>query len=214
EGRFVHEGLGFLWAWRLARHRAGTITVSVNDYGFELLAPRGYPFEELLELHGDELLEAAELEPDLEQAINLSELCRRRFRAIAQVSGLVLNGTPGQRKTGGQLQISAALLFDVFQRHEPGNRLLAQARREVLEEQLELGRLRQAIQRLAGCELLLERTARPGPLAFPLLAERLNNRMSNESMLERLLRLRQEAERVEGHDWMVQALGPLGNPKA
>ncbi|MEB3323519.1 MAG: DNA ligase-associated DEXH box helicase, partial [Synechococcaceae cyanobacterium] len=40
EGRFVHEGLGFLWAWRLARHRPGTITVSVNDYGFELLAPR------------------------------------------------------------------------------------------------------------------------------------------------------------------------------
>jgi ATP-dependent Lhr-like helicase len=200
EGRFVHEGLGFLWAWRLARHQAGTITVSVNDYGFELLAPRGYPFDELLELHGDELLDEADLEADLEQAINLSELCRRRFRAIAQVSGLVLNGTPGQRKTGGQLQISAALLFDVFQRHEPANRLLAQARHEVLEEQLELGRLRQALSRLAGCELLLERTARPGPLAFPLLAERLNNRMSNESMLERLLRLRQEAERVEARD--------------
>ncbi len=200
EGRFVHEGLGFLWAWRLARHRAGTITVSVNDYGFELLAPRGYPFEELLEHHGDALLQDAQLEADLEQAINLSELCRRRFRAIAQVSGLVLNGTPGQRKTGGQLQISAALLFDVFQRHEPGNRLLAQARREVLEEQLELGRLRQAITRLAACELLLERTARPGPLAFPLLAERLNNRMSNESMLDRLLRLRQEAERIEARN--------------
>ena len=30
--------------------------------------------------------------------------------------------------------VSAALLFDVFSRHEPGNRLLAQARREVLAE--------------------------------------------------------------------------------
>ncbi len=198
EGRFVHEGLGFLWAWRLARRRAGTITVSVNDYGFELLAPKGYPFEELVDLHGDELLSEEHLLADLEQAINFSELCRRRFRAIAQVSGLVLNGYPGQEKSGGQLQISAALLFDVFTKHEPGNLLLAQARREVLADQLEVHRLEAALRRLQGCELLIERPPRPGPFAFPLLAERLNNRMSNESVLERLQRLRSEAERAEG----------------
>jgi ATP-dependent Lhr-like helicase len=197
EGRFVHEGLGFLWAWRLARHRAATITVSVNDYGFELLAPKGYRFDELLDMHGEELLSAADLEADMEAAINLSELCRRRFRAIAQVSGLVHNGYPGQGKSGGQLQISAALLYDVFERHEPGNRLLAQARREVMAEQLEQHRLEQALRRLNQAELLLEPTPRPSPLAFPLLAERLNNRMSNESLLERLQRLREEALRAE-----------------
>lgn len=198
EGRFVHEGLGFLWAWRLARQQPSTITVSVNDYGFELLAPKGYPFEELFNLHGDALLDGTNLETDLMQAINLSELCRRRFRAIAQISGLVLNGYPGQAKSGGQLQISAALLFDVFNRHEPENRLVAQARSEVLSDQLDLPRITGALQRLRHCSLQLEVTPRPGPLAFPLLAERLNNRMSNESLLERLQRLRQDAERAEG----------------
>ncbi|MCP9887438.1 ligase-associated DNA damage response DEXH box helicase [Cyanobium sp. ATX 6A2] len=198
EGRFVHEGLGFLWAWRLARQRPSTITVSVNDYGFELLAPRGYPFEELFELHGDALLELEELESDLEQAVNLSELGRRRFRSIAQIAGLVRNGYPGQSRSGGQLQISAALLHDVFSRHEPGNRLLAQARREVLQEQLELPRIRAALERLLSCRLLLERTPRPGPLAFPLLAERLNTRLSNESLQDRLQRLIAEASRLEG----------------
>ncbi|MFO7628860.1 MAG: ligase-associated DNA damage response DEXH box helicase [Prochlorococcaceae cyanobacterium] len=198
EGRFVHEGLGFLWAWRLARHRPSTITVSVNDYGFELLAPKGYPFAELLELHGDDLLNVEQLDADLEQAINLSELCRRRFRAIAQIAGMVLNNVPGQAKSGGQLQISAALLFDVFSRHEPGNLLLAQARREVLAEQLERPRLAAALERLQSCEWLLQSTPRPGPLAFPLLAERLNSRMSNESLLERIARLKAEAERQEG----------------
>jgi ATP-dependent Lhr-like helicase len=197
EGRFVHEGLGFLWAWRLARHRAGTITVSVNDYGFELLAPKGYPFEALVETHGDDLLSDSNLEADLQQAINLSELCRRRFRAIAQVSGLVLNGYPGQGRSGSQLQISAALLYDVFQQHEPANLLLAQARQEVLEEQLDRSRLQAALARLRQSELLRQATARPGPLAFPLLAERLNSRLSNESLLERLARLRAEAERLE-----------------
>jgi ATP-dependent Lhr-like helicase len=200
EGRFVHEGLGFLWAWRLARQRPATFTVSVNDYGFELLAAKGYPFEELLDLYRRDLLDGADLEADLEASINLSELCRRRFRAIAQVSGLVHNGYPGQGKSGGQLQISAALLFDVFTRHEPANRLLAQARREVLAEQLEKHRLEAALERLRASELVVEHTARPGPLAFPLLAERLNNRMSNESLLERLGRLQREAERAEASD--------------
>jgi ATP-dependent Lhr-like helicase len=197
EGRFVHEGIGFLWAWRLARHRPSTITVSVNDYGFELLAPKGYPFAELLELHGDDLLDVSSLNADLEQAVNLSELCRRRFRAIAQVSGLITQAMPGQAKTGGQLQISAALLFDVFEKHEPDHLLLEQARREVIEEQLELPRLQAALERLAASHWLLERTPRPGPLAFPLLVERLNNRMSNESVLERVQRLIAEASAAE-----------------
>jgi len=198
EGRFVHEGIGFLCAWRLARHRASTITVSVNDYGFELLAPKGYPFDELLELHGDELLDLEHLEADLEQALNFSELCRRRFRAIAQVSGLITQAMPGQNKTGGQLQISAALLFDVFQKHEPGHLLLEQARREVLEEQLEQPRLRAAMARMASSAWQLQRIPRPGPLAFPLLVERLNNRLSNETLLERVQRLIAEAQRAEG----------------
>ena len=198
EGRFVHEGIGFLWAWRLARQQRGTITVSVNDYGFELLAPRGYPFAELFEEHGEALLEGEGLLEDLAMAINLSELCRRRFRAIAQVAGLVNNGYPGKGKSGGQLQISAALLFDVFSRHEPGNRLLVQARQEVLNQQLEVERIADALERLRAAKVVLKRTPRPGPLAFPLLAERLNNRMSNESVLERLARLRAEAERAEG----------------
>ncbi|MEY4360161.1 MAG: hypothetical protein RLZZ631_1647 [Cyanobacteriota bacterium] len=197
EGRFVHEGIGFLWAWRLARHRASTITVSVNDYGFELLAPKAYPFEELLDLHGDDLLDLVNLESDLEQALNFSELCRRRFRAIAQVSGLISQAMPGQNKTGGQLQISAALLFDVFQKHEPGSLLLEQARREVLDEQLEQHRLRSALERLAASTWRVERIARPGPLAFPLLVERLNSRLSNESLLDRVQRLIAEASKAE-----------------
>lgn len=198
EGRFVHEGIGFLWAWRIARHRPSTITVSVNDYGFELLAPKGYPFDELLELHSEELLDSEQLDCDLAQALNVSELCRRRFRAIAQVSGLINQAMPGQNKTGGQLQISAALLFDVFSKHEPDHLLLEQARREVLDEQLERHRLQSVLERMAGSTWLLQRIPRPGPLAFPLLVERLNNRLSNESLLERVQRLIAEAQRAEG----------------
>ena len=153
---------------------------------------------ELLEDHHDDLLHADDLERDLEHALNLSELRRRRFRAIAQIAGLMNRGFPGSSKSTGQLQISASLLFDVFERHESGNLLLEQARREVLDEQLEISRLQAALERAQAQEFLHVETPRPGPLAFPLLVERLNNRMSNESVLERVQRMKDEAFRREG----------------
>ena len=193
EGRFVHEGIGFLWASRLTKLERGTITVSVNDYGFELLAPRSYPMAELVEDHADRLLDQNNLEDDLKNALNLSELQRRRFRAIAQIAGLMNRGFPGSSKSTGQLQISASLLFDVFSRHEPNNRLLQQAYQEVIHDQLELNRLEKALTRAATQEWLHVQTPRPGPLAFPLLVERLNSRMSNETVLERIMRMQKDA---------------------
>ena len=106
-------------------------------------------------------------------------------------------GFPGSNKTAGQLQISASLLYDVFCRHEPNNKLLLQARDEVLEDQLEISRLKAALKRGQGQEWIHSHTVRPGPLAFPLLVERLNNRMSNETVLERVMRMKAEAERRE-----------------
>ena len=138
EGRFVHEGLGFLWATRLTRRHRGTITVSVNDYGFELLAPRAYPMDDLLDEHLEELLEDNDLETDLEQALNLSELCRRRFRGIAQVAGLLVQALPDESKSAGQLQISGSMLWEVFNKHESNNLLVHRVQREVLQEQFEL----------------------------------------------------------------------------
>ena len=153
--------------------------------------------DQLLEDHLDELLDDTTLEEDLEQALNLSELCRRRFRSIAQVAGLLVQGFPGQNKSTGQLQISGSLLWEVFSKHEPNNLLLRQARDEVLQEQLELPRLRSALQRIRKGDTLHCPTPRPGPLAFPLLVERLNNRMTNESVQERVERMMREALKQE-----------------
>src|SRR4029079_9384661 len=45
EGRMVHEGLAALLAFRLARRQPITFTLSVNDYGLELLSPDPAPFD-------------------------------------------------------------------------------------------------------------------------------------------------------------------------
>jgi ATP-dependent helicase Lhr and Lhr-like helicase len=191
EGRFVHEGLGFLWGYRFAQQQHATFTISVNDYGFEILAPKNYPFQTLF---SPCFFDHQTLEADLQASLNLSELSKRQFRGIAQVAGLVFKGYPAAKKSTSQLQVSASLLFDVFTKYEPNHLLLQQAKAEVLTEQLESHRLAQTLERLQRLELVWKNTKRPSPFAFPLFVERLSARLSNESLLERIERMKQQWE--------------------
>ncbi|MFZ9915472.1 MAG: ligase-associated DNA damage response DEXH box helicase, partial [Phycisphaerales bacterium] len=99
EGRLVHEGLAVLLALRLARWRATTFAVSINDYGVELLASDGFPFRERL---APALFTREGLAADLLEAVNLGELSRRQFRDIARVAGLVFQKYPGAERSGRQ----------------------------------------------------------------------------------------------------------------
>ena len=189
EGRFVHEGLGFLWGYRFARQQNATFTISVNDYGFEILAPKGYPFRSLF---SEVFFSQQNLEDDIKASLNISELTQRKFRGVAQVAGLVFKGYPGSQKTSSQLQVSSSLLYEVFSKYEPDNLLLQQAEREVLQEQLETHRLAKTLQQLSQLSVVWQETARPSPLAFPLLVERWGTRMSNETLMERIERLKQQ----------------------
>ncbi|PSN20088.1 DNA ligase-associated DEXH box helicase [filamentous cyanobacterium CCP5] len=189
EGRFVHEGLGFLWGYRFAQQQQATFTISVNDYGFEILGPKDYPYQDLF---GESFFSLEHLEADIKASLNISELTQRKFRGIAQVAGLVFKGYPGSRKTSSQLQVSSSLLYEVFSKYEPESLLLKQAEREVLQDQLEAHRLSQTLTRLKELSVVWQATQRPSPLAFPLLVERLNSKMSNESLLQRIDRLKQQ----------------------
>ncbi|MFK7852034.1 MAG: ligase-associated DNA damage response DEXH box helicase [Akkermansiaceae bacterium] len=170
-GRLVHEGLAALLAFRLSREITHTITATQNDYGFSLTAKRGLPFsEETLR----QLLSPKNLLDDLLECMNTAELARRQFREIARVSGLILQPMPGRQTTSQrELQSSATLLYEVLQRYDPDNLLLAQSEREILEKQLELTRLTEALNKISSQPFNLQETTRLTPFAFPLWAERL-----------------------------------------
>lgn len=187
EGRVVHEGLGALLALRLSRWRPATFAIAVNDHGIELLGPRDWPF-------GDALAEAQPfgreaLEEDVEESVNLSELARRHFREVARISQLVFEGFPGARRSNRHLQSSAGLLWDVFVEHDPGNLLVAQAREEVLARSFDLPRLVGVLDRVERHGIEVRHIERPTPLAFPLVVERMRNRVGSETLEDRLRRM-------------------------
>jgi ATP-dependent Lhr-like helicase len=192
EGRAVHEGLASLLAHRIAQRRPITFTMAFNDYGFELLSAQPVNLDAAL---AEGLLGTDSLEADILASLNSTELARRAFREIARIAGLVFPGMPGQGKTAKQLQASSNLFFQVFSEYDPENLLLTQARREVLDRQLELSRLQSALRRMQQAEHLRMIPERPTPMAFPLLVDRLRQSLSSEKLADRVARMQAEFER-------------------
>lgn len=190
-GRAVHEGLGACLAWRATQQGPRSVTVACNDYGLDLLSTQPWPQDPAWL---DALLRIEDLESTLDAALNAAELARRHFREIAQAAGLVFTGYPGRGKSSRQLQMSTGLLYDVFARYDPSNPLLAQARREVLERELDYPRLAALVATLPRRPRVVTTPARLTPFAFPLYAESQRQQLSSESLAERLARVAQGLE--------------------
>lgn len=191
DGRLVHAGIASLIALRLSRIRKATFSLAVNDYGLELLSSDAFPFEELLT---PELFTTDNIAEDVAQSVNMTQLARLAFRDVARVAGLVLQNYPGARRTGKQVQVSSSLIFDVFQDFDPGNLLLHQARREVLDRHFERSRLGRTLERLRTAPMNLIRTHRLTPLSFPLVVERAATTMSSETIVDRLRKMQEQWE--------------------
>lgn len=210
EGRLVHEGLGALAAYRLSRLRPISVVTTCNDYGFCLHSPTP------LNLSGADwraLLSADRLLDDLLACLNTTELARRQFRDIARVAGLIMPGCPGQKKTARQLQASSEMFFDVLSEFDPDNLLLSQARREVLESQLEVGRLRGALERAAERPMSIIALDRLTPLAFPIWAEQLRAvHLSSEKWSDMVGRMAMALDEAAGGTTMGPGGGRTAKP--
>ncbi|MBL3657996.1 ligase-associated DNA damage response DEXH box helicase [Fulvivirga sediminis] len=186
EGRFVHEGMGALLAKRISEITPITLSIAMNDYGFELLSDREIPIYEALET---DVLTSDNLYQDIQGSMNSVEMARRRFRDIASISGLVFKGYPGQQIKDRHLQSSSQLFFDVFHDYEADNLLLLQAYEEVMDFQLEEARMRRALERIHQQKIIVTEPEKPTPFAFPIMVDRMREKLSSEKLEDRIRRM-------------------------
>jgi ATP-dependent Lhr-like helicase len=112
------------------------------------------------------------------------------------IGGLIFQGLPGEHKKAKHLQSSASLLFKVFEEYEPNNILLRQAYRELMEQQMEEVRLRNALERISKSEIILSFPKQFTPLAFPIVVDGLNrNSLSTEKMEDRVRKMQLQLEK-------------------
>jgi ATP-dependent helicase Lhr and Lhr-like helicase len=190
-GRHVHLGLASLLAWRLAREKPNTFSMSVNDYGFELVSAEEFDLRPVVD---QRVFTTSNLLPDVLASLNSTELAQRRFREIARVAGLVFSGYPGQHKSAKQLQASSGLFFEVFRKYDKGNLLLTQAEREVLSQELEISRLRATLSRMLRKPVEFAELRHPSPMSLPLMVERFREQLTTEQLSTRLDRILKDME--------------------
>lgn len=186
EGRAIHEGMSSLLAYRISLLTPITCSLAFNDYGFELLSDKPIDIQAILD---NNLFTADYMLSDLQKSLNSNEMARRKFRDIAVISGMVFTGYPEKGVKMKHLQSSSELLFDVFKDFEDDNLLYQQAFTETFEHQLEEGRLRLALERIAQQEIVWKQCNRPTPFSFPIITDRLREKLSNEKLADRIKRM-------------------------
>ncbi|MEP2281235.1 ligase-associated DNA damage response DEXH box helicase [Maribacter sp.] len=187
EGRFVHEAMGSLLGYRISLLSPITFSLAFNDYGFELLSDQPIDIQQVLD---NDLFTTDFMLDDLQKSLNATEMARRRFRDVAIISGMVFTGYPKKGIKMKHLQSSSQLLFDVFRDYEPDNLLFQQAFTETFEHQLEEGRLRLSLERIATQDIVWKACAQPTPFSFPLITERVGReKLSSEKLADRIKKM-------------------------
>lgn len=193
EGRLVHEAMGSLLAFRMSLLKPITFSIAMNDYGFELLSDQPIPIEEALD---NDLFSPQDLLSDLQRSLNATEMAKRKFRDIASIAGLVFKGMPGRPLKERHMRANSGLFFDVFREHEPDHVLLRQAYDEAFDVQMELPRMREALERIQRQRKVLKDPGRFTPFAFPILVDRLREKLTSEQLEDRIRKMTERLEKV------------------
>ncbi|WP_405199903.1 ligase-associated DNA damage response DEXH box helicase [Christiangramia sp. LLG6405-1] len=191
DGRFVHEALGSLLAYRISLLVPISFSIAFNDYGFELLSDQEIDMQQVLD---NNLFSADFLMDDLYKSLNATEMARRKFRDIAVIAGLVFTGYPNKLIKSKHLQSNSQLLFSVFRDYEEDNLLYQQAFRETFEHQLEEGRLRISLDRISKQKIVWKKCAKPTPFSFPIITDRMREKLSSEKLEDRIKRMLKQLE--------------------
>ena len=186
EGRFVHEALASIISYRISLLSPITFSLAYNDYGFELLSDQEIDMESVFD---NNLFSTEYVHHDLQKSLNSTEMARRKFRDISVIAGLVFTGMPGKPVKTKHLQSGSQLLFEVFRDYEPDNLLLQQAYIETFEHQLEEGRLIQALERINRQTIVWKQCNKPTPFSFPIITDRLREKLSSETLAERIKKM-------------------------
>ena len=186
DGRFVHEALASMLSYRISLLFSITFSLAYNDYGFELLSDQEIDMEAVFD---NNLFSTAYVHQDLQKSLNSTEMARRKFRDIAVIAGLIFTGMPGKPVKAKHLQSGSQLLFEVFRDYEPDNLLLQQAFTETFEHQLEEGRLLQALERINKQKIVWKQCKKPTPFSFPIITDRLREKLSSETLQERIKKM-------------------------
>ncbi len=187
-GRRVNDVLSRAVAFAAGKIHNRDIEVGINDNGFYISSPN-----KINAIHIFKLIKSSNLENILRAAIEKSEILKRRFRHCAARALMILRNYKGERKKVGRQQVSSMILMKAVKNISEDFCILKEARREVLEDLMDINNTQKIITALERGEIkIVETTTRiPSPFAFSLALQGYSDVLKMEERHEFLQRMHQ-----------------------
>lgn len=162
-GRRVNDCLSRAVAFVIAKTEHKDVEVGMNDNGFYIGGDR--TLKPLIAL---KFLKAERLPLLLNAAIDNSEVFKRRFRHCATRALMILRNYLGHQKRVGRQQVSSMILMSALKRIDPNFSILKEAKREVLEDLMDIGNTTKVIKDIEDGKIKVVEieTKIPSPFAF------------------------------------------------
>jgi len=188
-GRRVNDCLSRAVAFAVSRLEHKDVEIGINDNGFYISSSK--PINALRAL---EALKSKELRKVLEYTIERTEVFKRRFRHCAIRSLMILKVYKGRHKRVGRQQVSSMILISALKRISNDFSILKEARREVLEDLMDIDHTIEIIKEIETGKIKLKAifTEIPSPLSFNLVLQGHLDILKIEDKVEFLKRMHNE----------------------
>ncbi|MEK6889426.1 MAG: ATP-dependent helicase [Nanoarchaeota archaeon] len=131
-GRRVNDALARAYAFAAGRLKHRDVEIGVNDHGFFISG------EELDEKKILSWVKAKDLRAILKEAIEKTDVLKRRFRHCASRSLMILRNYKGREKSVGKQQVHSEFLYAAVKKISNEFPILREARREVFEDLMDV----------------------------------------------------------------------------
>ncbi|MBS3137483.1 ATP-dependent helicase [Candidatus Woesearchaeota archaeon] len=187
-GRRVNDVLSRAIAFAISRSQKRDVEIGIDDNGFYISCEKNVNVLSALKL-----LKADKLKLVMENAIEQTEVLKRRFRHCAQRSLMILRTYKGRTKNVGRQQVSSMILLAAVRRISPNFSIIKEARREVLEDLMDIENAMVVLRMIEEDKIKIKEihTSIPTPFAFNLVMQGYTDILKIEDKVEFLKRMHQ-----------------------
>jgi ATP-dependent Lhr-like helicase len=184
-GRRVNDALSRAFAYIAARTGGRDIAIGVNDNGF-FISGNKLQIEKALKFINSENLEEI-----LKEAIEKTEVLKRRFRHCATRALMILRNYKGRTKSVGRQQLRSHFLLASVKKISKEFPILQEARREILEDLMDIENARLVLDWIHEGKIKVKKieTRIPSPFALNLIMQGYSDLIKIEDKIEFLKRM-------------------------
>jgi ATP-dependent Lhr-like helicase len=184
-GRRVNDALARAYAFAAARLKYRDVEIGVSDNGF-ILAGEIFDEDKIINW-----VKSKDLKAILREAIEKTEVLKRRFRHCAARSLMILRNYKGREKSVVKQQVHSGFLFVAVKKISDEFPILREARREVMEDLMDIANAFSVLKWIENGQVKIKkkRLLIPSPFALNMIMEGRSDLIRMEDKLSFLKRM-------------------------